>query len=202
MQGGGSGQLNPPKPERPPLSKKSKTMSSNSDDSRIPDFPGVRCLPSTPSSTCATSSTSTTMSSSAATSSGSDAFSFNFSDRDYVFPSNLGGYSSRRNVSVKSSSSFSKSQQQQSPPLPERSASMPPSLRSGGGGGGGGDGGLTSLTNKSKLRAEKDLKVLSSSLGLIPALTEASASANRHSVNSSAILKNSWKVNLVSCYSL
>lgn len=200
--GGGSGQSSPAKPERPPLSKKSKTTSSNSDDSPTPHFPAVRCLPSTPPTFSAPSTTS----SSASTTTSSEPFSFNFSDRDYVFPSNLGGYSSRRNVSVKSSSSssFSKSQQQQqSLPQPARSASMPPSLRGGGGGG----GGLTSPPNKSKLRAEKDLKALSlqasvsSSLGLIPAPAVASESGHRDTLNSSVVLKNSWKVSLVSCCS-
>lgn len=78
---------------------------------------------------------------------------------------------------------------------------MPPSLRGGGGGGGG--GGLTSPPNKSKLRAEKDLKALSlqasvsSSLGLIPAPAVASDSGHRDTLSSSVFLKNSWKVFLV-----
>ncbi|XP_047962682.1 probable ion channel POLLUX isoform X1 [Salvia hispanica] len=197
MQEGNSGQSSPAKPEeRPPLSKKSKTTSSNSDDSQTPHFPGplFRRLSPTPSTTSSTVSftdttTSATTSSSA---SNSDAFSFNFSDRDYVFPSNLGGYSTRRNVSVKSSSSSSFSKSQQQPPqLSARSASMPSSF---------GGGGLTSPPNKSKLRADKDLKALSfqSSLGLVSAPPVASVSSHRDAViQKSSSLKNSWKVYLL-----
>ncbi|XP_057796681.1 ion channel DMI1-like isoform X2 [Salvia miltiorrhiza] len=196
MKEGNSGQSSPAKPERPPLSKKSRTTSSNSDDSQTPHFPGplFRRISQTPPSSCsAASSTATATSSSASTSSSSEAFSFNFSDRDYVFPSNLGGYSTRRNVSVKSSSSFPKSQ----PPPPQlsaRSASMPPSLSSGGG------GGLTSPLNKLRLRADKDLKALSlqASLGLVSAPAVASVSGNHDTViQKSSSFNNSWRVYLL-----
>lgn len=68
---------------------------------------------------------------------------------------------------------------------------MPPSLSSGGG------GGLTSPPNKSKLRAEKDLKALSvsSSFGWVPAPAVAPVSAHPDTLNSS--LRNSWKLSLL-----
>lgn len=74
---------------------------------------------------------------------------------------------------------------------------MPSSLSSGGG------GGLTSPPNRSKLRAEKDLKALSlqASLGLVPAPAVASASDHRDTVKYSGVaLRNSWKVYLVSSF--
>ncbi|KAK6157010.1 hypothetical protein DH2020_011258 [Rehmannia glutinosa] len=202
---------NPAKPERPPLTKKSKTTASGSDDSQPPHFPGplfpaVRRLSPTPSFNSSSSSTTTT-STSAVTSPGgggsstSDAFSFNFSDRDYVFPSNLGPYSTRRNVSVKSSSSFSKSQQQkQQPPaqLAVRSNSMPSSLSSAGGSTVDSARGIGSPGNKPKLRNEKDLKALSlqASSGLVPAssvVTGPRDSTNSCSVQKTYSFRNSWK---------
>ncbi|XP_051146747.1 probable ion channel SYM8 isoform X2 [Andrographis paniculata] len=153
------------KAERPPVTKKSKT----SDDPQTPHFPGplfpaVRRVSPSPSFSSATAA-----SSSGENSPGGDAFSFDFSDRDYVFPSNLGPYSTRRNVSVKSSPSKSQRQNQQSiPQLTARSTSMPSSFSSGGergrGGGDGGGSGVDSprgAINKTKLRADKDLKALS-----------------------------------------
>ncbi|KAM7482128.1 hypothetical protein LguiB_006711 [Lonicera macranthoides] len=96
-------------PERPPLLKKSKTIA---DDSRIPPphfpgplFPAVRR--SDPDSSAG----------------GGDAFAnqrFGLSDRDYVYPSFLGPYSSRNRVTVKPSG---KPQRREVPPA--RSASMP-----------------------------------------------------------------------------
>ncbi|KAK4438355.1 putative ion channel SYM8 [Sesamum alatum] len=191
----------PGKPERPPMNKKFRTTDSGGDEAQTPHFPAVRRLSPTPSfnSTSSFTSTTTNASSSASTTTGgglssssTDAFSFNFSDRDYVFPSNLGPYSTRRNVTVKSSSSFSKSQQQkqQSPSqLPVRSTSMPPSVSSAG-------------VSKPKLRAEKDLKALSlqasvsASSALVPAASVASGprdSANSYCVQKTSSFRNSWK---------
>ncbi|KAL2254303.1 UNVERIFIED_CONTAM: putative ion channel SYM8 [Sesamum indicum] len=184
----------PGKPERPPLNKKSRTTDSGGDDAQTPHFPAARRLSPSASfnSTSSTTSTTTNASSSAPTTTGgglssssSDAFSFNFSDRDYVFPSNLGPYSTRRSVTVKSSSSFSKSQQQKQKPqsqLPVRSTSMPPSLSSAGGGGGStadSARGIGSPVSKPKLRAEKDLKALS---------LQASASASSALVRTSSVV--------------
>lgn len=190
MQEGSNSQSKPGqnsgKPERPPVNKKSKTTLSNSDDSQTP---AVRRLSPTPSfNSTASSSTTTT----------SDAVSFNFSDRDYIFPSNLGPYSTRRSVSVKSSSSSApKSLQKMSPfQLPVRSASMPH------------NDSRTDTTgspqNKPKLRADTDLKALSiqasasSSLGLIPSPTVVHDGENSCRVQKCCSIKNYWKVQLVS----
>ncbi|PIN16988.1 hypothetical protein CDL12_10356 [Handroanthus impetiginosus] len=209
-----SGQ-NPAKPERPPVNKKTKTAVSGSDDSQTPHFPGplfptVRRVSPSPSlnstsTTTTSSSVGTSPGGGGSNSSGSDALSFNFSDRDYVFPSNLGPYSTRRNVTVKSSSSFSKSQKQQkAAQLPVRSTSMPPSLSSGGGGGDSTVDSARSVrspVNKPKLRAEKDLKALSlhasvsASSGLVPAPSVVSGrrdSSNSCSVRKASSFRRSW----------
>ncbi|KAL7157358.1 hypothetical protein ABFS83_02G072800 [Erythranthe nasuta] len=204
-----SGEI-PAKPEeRPPVTKKFKTTTSSSDDPQTPPhfpgplFPAVRRLSPTPSfnsttSSSSSSSTTTTTSPRGGGNSTSDAFSFNFSDRDYVFPSNLGPYSTRRSVTVKSpspSSSFPKSHQ--SPPqFPARSTSMPPTLSST-------VGPARGHTTKPKLKSDNDLKTLSfhpsasTSLGLAPASSIASEtrdSSNSSSARENSAFRHSWKV--------
>ncbi|EYU26483.1 hypothetical protein MIMGU_mgv11b015718mg, partial [Erythranthe guttata] len=204
-----SGEI-PAKPEeRPPVSKKFKTTTSSSDDSQTPPhfpgplFPAVRRLSPTPSfnSTTSSSSSSTTTTTSprgGGNTTTSDAFSFNFSDRDYVFPSNLGPYSTRRSVTVKSpspSSSFPKSHQPP-PQFPARSTSMPPTLSST-------VGPARGHTAKPKLKSDNDLKTLSfqpsvsTSLGLVPAssiVPETRDSSNSSTARENSGFRHSWKV--------
>lgn len=201
----------PAKPEQPPVLKKSKITVP--DDGRTPHFPGplfpaVRRPSSNSSSTfpsssssSATAATVSTTTSSASTS--RDAFSFNFSDRDYVFPSNLGPYSTRRSVTVKSSSSKSQNLASQ---LPMRSASMPSILSAGGNRASTVDSQCRTDVPKSKtkLKVDKDLKPLSiQSSALASSLTASSLSSRRNSANSYSSRKVSgvrisWILNLVS----
>ncbi|KAL3620823.1 putative ion channel sym8 [Castilleja foliolosa] len=154
------------------------------------------------------SSSSATSSSSAVTcggdSSSSDALSFNFSDRDYIFPPNLGPYSTRRNFAVKSSSSFSPESQH-----PVQLAVRSTSKSIGGGCSVGlavdSARGFGSPVNKPKLRNEKDLKTLSiqASSGLVPA--SSLLTGPRDSTNSSSVQKTtrrSWKLKCLCFISL
>ncbi|CAA3010031.1 ion channel DMI1 [Olea europaea subsp. europaea] len=205
----------PAKPEQPPVLKKSKITVP--DDGRTPHFPGplfpaVRRPSSNSSSTfpsssssSATAATVSTTTSSASTS--RDAFSFNFSDRDYVFPSNLGPYSTRRSVTVKSSSSKSQNLASQ---LPMRSASMPSILSAGGNRASTVDSQCRTDVPKSKtkLKVDKDLKPLSiQSSALASSLTASSLSSRRNSANSYSSRKVSgvrisWILNLLCLFSV
>ncbi|GFQ01634.1 probable ion channel sym8 [Phtheirospermum japonicum] len=182
---------NPGKPETPPVTKKSKNTASGMDDPQPPHFPAVRRLSPTPSFN---SSSSVSNGGGDCSSSSSDALSFNFSDRDYTSTSNLGPNSTRRNVSVKSSSSFPPKSQQ-----PDQSAVRSTSNFSSGGGAVGpavdSARGFGSPVNKPKLRNEKDLKTLSlqAPSGLVPASSLVTGPrANSSSVQK--ITRNSWKL--------
>lgn len=180
-------------PERPPVIKKSKTEptdASGSDDSQAaahppgPIFPAGRRVSPTPSgnSASSTATPAVTYLGGGTSSNDSDAFSFNFSDRDYVFPSNLGPYSTRRNLSIKSSSSLSK--QQGSAQFPARSTSMPPNLS-----GSALDSGRRST--RTKLKADKDLKALSLQASTAALAPSPRVPSIRDPAHSSSIQENS-----------
>lgn len=203
---GDSDQIPAAKPEQPPVLKKSKITVP--DDARTPHFPGP-LFPAVrrPSSNSSSSSSSSAASTTSSASTSSDAFSFNFSDRDYVFPSNLGPYSTRRSVTVKSSSSKSPNLASQ---LPMRSASMPSIVSAGGNRA----SAVDSLRrtdvpkSKTKLKVDKDLKPLSiqSSAAASP-LAASSLSARQNSANSCSSRKISrfrisWILNLLCLFSV
>ncbi|XP_073034934.1 probable ion channel POLLUX isoform X2 [Primulina eburnea] len=184
-------------PERPPVTKKSKTEptdASGSDDYSQaethppgPIFPAGRRFSPIPSVNSASSTATpavTYLGGGTSSNDSDDAFSFNFSDRDYVFPSNLGPYSTRRNLSIKSSSSSSLSKQQGSAQFPARSTSMPPNLS-------GSAVDSARRSSRTKLKADKDLKALSlqaSTAGLVPSPRVASI---RDPAHSSSMQENS-----------
>lgn len=203
---GDSDQIPAAKPEQPPVLKKSKITVP--DDARTPHFPGP-LFPAVrrPSSNSSSSSSSSAASTTSSASTSSDAFSFNFSDRDYVFPSNLGPYSTRRSVTVKSSSSKSPNLASQ---LPMRSASMPSIVSAGGNRA----SAVDSLRrtdvpkSKTKLKVDKDLKPLSiqSSAAASP-LAASSLSSRQNSANSCSSRKISrfrisWILNLLCLFSV
>lgn len=118
---------NPNKPERPPLLKKSRTISEHTRAAHFPGplFPAVRRVSSSPPSPVASTSASDFSSSaSSATSPASSDQSFGFGDRDYVYPSFLGPYTARSRVTV-TSASKSQRHEQKPPKFPARSTSMP-----------------------------------------------------------------------------
>lgn len=118
---------NPNKPERPPLLKKSRTISEHTKAAHFPGplFPAVRRVSSSPPSPVA--STSESHFSSSATSTASSDQSFGFGDRDYVYPSFLGPYTARSRVTV-TSASKSQRHEQKPPKFPARSTSMPSNM--------------------------------------------------------------------------
>ncbi|XP_019171657.1 PREDICTED: probable ion channel SYM8 isoform X2 [Ipomoea nil] len=122
----GAPNSNPNKPERPPLLKKSRTISEHTGAAHFPGplFPAVRRVSSSPPSPVASTSASDFSSSSSATSTASSDQSFGFGDRDYVYPSFLGPYTARSRVNV-TSASKSQRHEQKPPKFPARSTSMP-----------------------------------------------------------------------------
>ncbi|XP_071931266.1 probable ion channel POLLUX isoform X2 [Coffea arabica] len=101
------------RPELPPVLKRSKTIS---DETRTPHFPGPlfpavrRVSTSPPSLNNRTTSASSSEVSRATTVSDQ---AFNFSDRDYVYPSFLGPYATRSRVAAKSAAHNSNSTERQ-----------------------------------------------------------------------------------------
>ncbi|XP_060195899.1 ion channel DMI1 isoform X1 [Lycium barbarum] len=89
----GAPNSNPNKAERPPLLKKSKTISDKTPHFPGPLFPAVRRVSSTPPS-----------SSESHTSTSTNDPNFGFGDRDYVYPSFLGPHTARTRVNIKSAS--------------------------------------------------------------------------------------------------
>ncbi|KAK4337826.1 hypothetical protein RND71_042313 [Anisodus tanguticus] len=177
---------NPNKPERPPLLKKSKTITDKAPaSSSSSHFPAVRRVSSTPPSSARFSSESHTYSAATSTStSASNDANFGFGDRDYVYPSFLGPHTVRSRVNVKSTSKSQRNQLQLSK-LPAGSESMPSNLSCE-------EGGAKVESNmkpntKPKLKAEKDLNALSiqvSNPALSGSTSAISSNARRASGNS------------------
>lgn len=189
-------------PERPPVTKKSKTASTDAsgpDDSQEAAHSPGRIFPAGPSVNSASSTTTpaVTYPGGETSSNDSDAFSFNFSDRDYVFPSNLGPYSTRRNLSIKSSSS-SWSKQQGPAQSPARSTSMPPNLS-------GSAVDSARRSSKTKLKADKDLKALSlqastASLAPSPRVPSTCDPAHSSSIQEKLSSGSGWRLKFVSAF--
>lgn len=198
----------PKKPERPPVLKRSKTIADETRTGHFPGplFPAVRRVSTSPPSSHRASESSTSTSNSVGSgSASSDYSSFSFAERDYVYPSFLGPYTTRSRVSIKSNPNLQKNEEllgqlpaRAAPELSNLSVDFghtvesarklddppPPPLSK------------TELKPKARLKAEKELN---------PLPIQLSAALSAHNPSSSAIFsprrttgqRSSWNLNLL-----
>lgn len=193
--------------ERQPFLKRSKTIAEGNRTGHFPGplFPAVRRTSTSPPSESSISTTNS-FSSRSSSSSFSD-HSFNFSDRDYVYPSFLGPYATRSRVTVKSKPKLQNDEESLRPFPPTNSSklsnlsvdvgsleapaqrfSAPPPLP---------PPPKEKLKPKPRLKSEKELNPLSIQISASSALSHVPNSSANFIPRRTTGLRSSWTSNLV-----